>query len=54
MKNFRYFPLGFLLVGMLFMALALNTDNKVYSWVAIGLVTLTMIFGARRHKRRGG
>jgi hypothetical protein len=43
---------AFLLLGMIFLAIGMTTDNTTFSWVAVILVLASLFFGGRWMRRR--
>ena len=41
-----------LMLGMIFLVVGFVTDNTAFSWVAIGCIVISLIFGGRWMRRR--
>jgi len=52
-QNRRRISAFILILGMSFLAIGLATDNKTFTWVAVGFVIVALVSSGRRLKPRG-
>jgi len=45
--NKRNISMIFLVLGMVFLTLGITTDNKIFSWVAIASIVISILAGGR-------
>lgn len=51
--NKKQFSSIALLLGLIFLAIGLATDNTAYTWVSIVFILISLITGGRWMRRRG-
>jgi uncharacterized MAPEG superfamily protein len=46
-QNKRKTSGAFLILGMVFFAIGLTTDNTIFTWAAIAFIIISLVFGGR-------